>query len=32
MRDPHEIAADIKQLDFWDYNLYATAEKLGVQI
>ena len=23
MRDPHEIAADIRQLDFWDYNLCA---------
>lgn len=23
MRDPHEIAADIQQLDFWDYNLCA---------
>lgn len=23
MRDPHEIAADIRQLEFWDYNLCA---------
>lgn len=23
MRDPHEIDADIRQLNFWDYNLCA---------